>query len=329
MTTKDINKRLYIATIGENFAELALQYGLGLELDHFCMAEALDGQARQKTLQEADIDIQKAGISKKLYQKCGCSGIDMRTIDSERLILHAPFNELFPAAIDPKALELAYNRYRQTYQVARNYGINRMLVHSGYIPFVYFKSYHEDRSVEFWNKFMSDKPKEFSLLIENVLEDEPYMMLEMMRRLEADDQEHCNTKKKVCTAAETEEIKRKTGKSTEKKEKTTLKEGQNGDDVKAKGRFGICLDIGHAACRSQVPVEEWIKILGPYIRHAHLHNNDGTRDAHGAFDMADGKLDMDKIMEAFFTYGNPNMTYTIECIEPKTSIEWLAERGYI
>ena len=61
-----------------------------------------------------------------------------------------------------------------------------MVVHSGYVPFVFFKSWHTDRSVEFWQEFMSDKPEDFHIYIENVLEDEPYMMGSLIERI-ADD----------------------------------------------------------------------------------------------------------------------------------------------
>lgn len=44
--------------------------------------------------------------------------------------------------------------------------------------------------------------------------------------------------------------------------------------------FGLCLDIGHAHCYSEVPVDQWIHELFPYIRHLHLHDNMGNHDSH-------------------------------------------------
>ena len=44
--------------------------------------------------------------------------------------------------------------------------------------------------------------------------------------------------------------------------------------------FGICLDTGHAHCYSDDGALAWAKGLAPYIRHMHIHDNDGTRDAH-------------------------------------------------
>ena len=44
--------------------------------------------------------------------------------------------------------------------------------------------------------------------------------------------------------------------------------------------FGICLDVGHAHAFSSIPITQWIDEIGPYIRHIHIHDNDGTRDSH-------------------------------------------------
>ena len=44
--------------------------------------------------------------------------------------------------------------------------------------------------------------------------------------------------------------------------------------------FGVCLDVGHAHAFSSIPITQWIDELGPYIRHIHIHDNDGTRDSH-------------------------------------------------
>ena len=44
--------------------------------------------------------------------------------------------------------------------------------------------------------------------------------------------------------------------------------------------FGICLDIGHANCYSPHTPCEWANALAPYIRHLHVHDNDGSRDQH-------------------------------------------------
>jgi len=44
--------------------------------------------------------------------------------------------------------------------------------------------------------------------------------------------------------------------------------------------FGFCLDVGHQHSFSKTSLSEWLEALSDYIREIHLHDNDGTRDAH-------------------------------------------------
>ena len=71
--------------------------------------------------------------------------------------------------------------------------------------------------------------------------------------------------------------------------------------------FGLCLDLGHAHCYSAVPVQRWITRLAPWIRHLHIHDNCGDRDAHLA--PGAGSLPFDKLVALF----PREATITIEC----------------
>ena len=145
----------YAATFGRDSNRIITQYGAGIEIDNFCRSVMLDDRD----------EIKKAEKLMRL---------------SDRHILHGPFTELYPAAIDPRARQLAADRLNQACDVCRQLGIDRMVVHSGYVPFVFFKEWHIERSTGFWQEFMSDKPENFNIYIENVLDDEPYMMRELI-----------------------------------------------------------------------------------------------------------------------------------------------------
>jgi len=43
---------------------------------------------------------------------------------------------------------------------------------------------------------------------------------------------------------------------------------------------GFCLDVGHAACFTKLPLSAWWQALGPQIIELHLHDNDGAFDWH-------------------------------------------------
>lgn len=256
MKNRNIKDRLYIATVCEQHREILMQHGIGVELDQLCMPENLDGEAAASACRE---------IEALLPLASGC-------------VLHGPFHELFPAAIDPKARALAMERFNAAANLVLKYDAKKMVVHSGYVPQVYFKEWHLDRSVEFWHEFMDDKPKGFHIVIENVMEDEPYMLAELAVRLK-----HPQIK--------------------------------------------VCLDAGHAACVSKVPVCEWIQVLAPYLGHLHLHNNDGKNDLHQS--LTDGVIDTSRVLDAVFDLCDADMTVTIESIDGLDSVAWLAKEGYL
>jgi sugar phosphate isomerase/epimerase len=44
--------------------------------------------------------------------------------------------------------------------------------------------------------------------------------------------------------------------------------------------LGYCLDAGHGNLFSQVPLEEWVEVLGSRLMEIHLHDNHGEADDH-------------------------------------------------
>jgi len=44
-------------------------------------------------------------------------------------------------------------------------------------------------------------------------------------------------------------------------------------------RIGVCLDIAHASI-SNIKIEEWFRVLGKYIKHIHINDNDKIVDSH-------------------------------------------------
>ena len=158
---KKLKDRFFIATMCGNWQSIAREFNVSIELDQYCQAENMDGERGEKVL---------AMVKKHLTEY-------------EAAVLHAPFNELFPAAIDPKAKAFAIDRFNQAAAIAIDLGVKKMVVHSGFVPHVYFKEWQVPRSVEFWTEFMSDKPDDFVISIENVLDDEPYMLADIAREI--------------------------------------------------------------------------------------------------------------------------------------------------
>lgn len=259
MSKPEMRDRLCIAGMCRNWQDIAGKYGLGVEIDHFCQAENMDGERGIRAREEL------AQLVKQY---------DVR-------ILHAPFNELHPAAIDPKARELAMYRLNQAAEIAMGFGIKKMVVHSGYVPFVYFKEWHHARSVEFWREFMADKPDDFRICIENVLDDEPYMLAEIAKAV--------------------------------------------GDE-----RVGLCYDAGHANIVGKTAAEpgrdEWLEVMAPYLKHLHIHNNDGTGDFHD--ELMNGTIDIEGILEGVRDKCAADVTVSLEILNCENSLDWLTLKGY-
>ena len=144
----DIRQRLHLSGMDSHAPELARKWGLGLEVTDFCYAPMLDDPATLPAVRE-----KMAGI--------------------DHFWLHAPFAELAPCAVDPLVREVTARRYRQALSAARQLGIRRLVIHSGYIPLVYFPEWFTEQSVAFWREFLPEVPEDMVLALDG--EDSPYL----------------------------------------------------------------------------------------------------------------------------------------------------------
>ena len=152
--------QIYISTIASDGAEAARKYGLGLEIAEYCTAWNMDTRYEETN----------ALVQRKL------SGIQNR-------VLHAPFNELFPCAIDPKAREPTASRYRQAIQIAKCCAAAKVVIHGGYNPRIYYPCWYTEQSVLFWRSFLTEDPG-VEIVLENVLEEEPEMLLNIVKEVD-------------------------------------------------------------------------------------------------------------------------------------------------
>lgn len=89
-----------------------------------------------------------------------------------------------------------------------------------------------------------------------------------------------------------------------------------GEMVEAKN-FGICLDMGHAHCYSKQPVLTWAKEMQEWIGHVHVHDNDGTKDAHKA--LGNGTIPWQEILQTLSL--REGRTWSIECPNKEDAIK--------
>ncbi len=242
----------FLSTIGGDSVRTARKYGLGLEIAEFCTAANMDDDfSRWDTQVRGELE----GIPGRIF--------------------HGPFNELFPCAVDPKARELAAARYRQAIALAKAYGAEKIVIHGGFHPFIYYTQWYVEQSVAFWKDFLKEDPG-VEIVLENVLEPEPEMLRDVVSGV-------------------------------------------------AHPGFHLCLDVGHVNAYSKRSPMEWLEILSPWLSHFHLHNNDGTRDAHSALMM--GTIAMEALLNAVRERCE-NATCTLELQETEGSVEWLRAKGF-
>lgn len=153
--------QLFLSTIDPMAGQLARENGLGVEIAEYCTACNLDD-----FFPETDASVQKQ-----------ISGVNHR-------LLHGPFNELFPCAIDPLARKLAAYRYRQSLSLAERYQAEKVILHGGYNPKLYYPCWYTEQSVLFWKQFLEENPGNYKICLENVLEEEPEMLLSIVRQVD-------------------------------------------------------------------------------------------------------------------------------------------------
>ena len=133
---------LYLSSIADDAPQTAKDYGLGLELAQFCTAAFLDNPDK---------------VTELFPQDCArylSSSLAACLSSSDRFVLHGPFNELCPAAIDPLVLEITEKRYRQAIDRAVSLGCPKLVLHAGFVPLVYYPQWLVSRSVLFWKRLM-------------------------------------------------------------------------------------------------------------------------------------------------------------------------------
>lgn len=92
-------------------------------------------------------------------------------------------------------------------------------------------------------------------------------------------------------------------------------------------RLGLCLDVGHAnTIISKTPPISWVEPMAPYLRHVHLHNNEGNMDTHSA--LGQGAIPMEAVLDRILGRC-PEATFTIENQSCRASVEYLLEKGYL
>lgn len=150
-------KQVYLSTVSTSAGRIAREYGLGLEIAEYCTADNMDIHWKR-------VD---SAVCKTVW------GVD-------RVLFHAPYNELFPCAIDSRVRDLTRQRYRQAITTAVGYRSYALIIHSGYMPQFYYDCWFEEKSIAFWKDFLKTLPDGIVLYLENVFDTRPEPLLHVL-----------------------------------------------------------------------------------------------------------------------------------------------------
>jgi len=346
----NIKRRLYLSGIDTLAYSLAKAGGFGYEVTDFCWAPQLENQT---VLEKARREC--AALNRRTSRTIGdatvgspaqmdaSSFVPDDSGSSSALWFHAPFAELIPCAIDPLVREIAKKRYLQSVALAQSLGINRIVIHGGFIPTVYFPEWYIAESVKFWKEFLLE-------LDASVVEPAVFQMnrvfpieggsapssgrennlpvfagRENNLPVSAGDEDNPT----VSTGDEDNPTVSARKKSIQIALENVMEPepGMLVDIVRGVGdpRLGLCLDVGHANSNvSSIPVMDWVEAFAPYMFHVHLHNNLGDHDLHSP--LGEGTIPMEVVLDRLL---KTDATFTIENQNCKPSIDWLREKGYL
>lgn len=151
----------YLSTIASDAAWVSKEYGVNLEIAEYCTAWNMDEQFEA-------ID---AEVREKLTH-------------CRKSLFHGPYNELFPCAIDKRARALAVERYRQAIELAKRYGAEKVVLHGGYHPLMYYPEWYIEQSVIFWKEFLREDAG-VQIVLENVLETDPNWLVQIVELVDS------------------------------------------------------------------------------------------------------------------------------------------------
>jgi len=159
MAAGDTGPKFFLNTYAADCAGLARRFGAGLEVIEFAVATRMDDMGTWDPVVREHAR--------------GVSG----------LILHAPFHDLAPGSIDPEIRAVSLKRLRQACLIAAGYGMRRVVCHSGYTPRLYPPGEWAERSAGFWQELLACGPAGIELLVENVDDENPRLLGEVIDRV--------------------------------------------------------------------------------------------------------------------------------------------------
>lgn len=101
--------------------------------------------------------------------------------------LHGPFLDLRPASPDPLIREVSYQRYLDAFQIATQLNTDYLIFHSQINPFLnepFIRNLNNLQAQEFWNEILQETDYRGIILIENIFEKTPDMLMRYIQTVD-------------------------------------------------------------------------------------------------------------------------------------------------
>jgi sugar phosphate isomerase/epimerase len=180
-----------------------------------------------------------------------------------KVILHGPFMDLNPGALDPLVRDATLHRFHRTLEIARSVKTHLVVFHPGFDRWRYGGRSEPwlEASLAFWPALVQQAADQgCPLALENIFDESPEPLASLIREIDSP-------------------------------------------------WLGHCFDVGHWHLFSKVSLEEWVSALGDRLVHLHLHDNDGTSDAH--LPAGEGNIDFPVVFRILESLQRP-LTATLE-----------------
>ena len=173
-----MTRDIFLSTFSHNATKEIAFYGIGIEFNQFCISKWLDDEVIGDTLARMRRQAERCGVC--LPQAEGGPDAAATLIDPAKAIVHGPFTDLAPAAFDHRFRDLTRARFDQAAAGTLALGLSRMVVHTGYIPLVFDPRWQVKESIGFCQEFLVDKPEDFLIYLENVMDEKPALLLDIV-----------------------------------------------------------------------------------------------------------------------------------------------------
>lgn len=162
----------------ESAADLCRRYGLGVEMQAF-----------------ANPDYEENSPDAVLRHNEMYADIMPRA-------LHGPFADLSMGSSDRLIRQVTYERFVYAHERAVQLGADHIVLHHGYVPGTNTPGGWLRRSVELWEQFFQEVDVQANIYLENLLEDDPELLIDVVRTIDRDSlgicldigHAHCNSK---------------------------------------------------------------------------------------------------------------------------------------